>query len=139
MTAQPNAHVRFRRAIERRALWMAEDAARDLPNLPTGRRHGDGESCGARVAGDGLASPHPRAARGLTVTPCMPRSHDLHGFVAIGRIEPRLATRIWLETTCQAGQRGPEITDGAGLGAGLEFVATSAPPAYAVRQRVKEW
>ena len=34
MTAQPNAHVRFRRAIERRALWAAEDAARELPNLP---------------------------------------------------------------------------------------------------------
>lgn len=33
MTAQPHAHVRFRRAIERRALWMAEDAARELPNL----------------------------------------------------------------------------------------------------------
>jgi len=32
MTAQPNAHIRFRRAIERRALWMAEDAARELPN-----------------------------------------------------------------------------------------------------------
>jgi hypothetical protein len=31
---QSNAHVRFRRAIERRALWMAEDAARELPNLP---------------------------------------------------------------------------------------------------------
>ena len=25
---------RFRRAIERRALWLAEDAARELPNLP---------------------------------------------------------------------------------------------------------
>ena len=34
MTTQPNAHVRFRRAIERRALWAAEDAARELPNLP---------------------------------------------------------------------------------------------------------
>ena len=34
MTAQPNAHVRFRRAIERRALWLAEDAARELPSLP---------------------------------------------------------------------------------------------------------
>jgi hypothetical protein len=34
LTAQPNAHVRFRRAIERRALWMAEDAARELPYLP---------------------------------------------------------------------------------------------------------
>ena len=33
MTAQPNARIRFRRAIERRALWMAEDAARELPNL----------------------------------------------------------------------------------------------------------
>lgn len=33
MTAQPNAQVRFRRAIERRALWLAEDAARELPNL----------------------------------------------------------------------------------------------------------
>ena len=33
MTAQPRAHVRFRRAIERRALWLAEDAARELPNL----------------------------------------------------------------------------------------------------------
>jgi hypothetical protein len=34
VTAQPHANVRFRRAIERRALWMAEDAARELPNLP---------------------------------------------------------------------------------------------------------
>ena len=33
VTAEPHAHVRFRRAIERRALWMAEDAARELPNL----------------------------------------------------------------------------------------------------------
>jgi hypothetical protein len=33
MTAQPNARVRLRRAIERRALWLAEDAARELPNL----------------------------------------------------------------------------------------------------------
>ena len=31
--AQPHAHVRFRRAIERRALWLADDAARELPNL----------------------------------------------------------------------------------------------------------
>ena len=34
VTAQPHASVRFRRAIERRALWLAEDAARELPNLP---------------------------------------------------------------------------------------------------------
>ena len=34
VTSQPNSHVRFRRAIERRALWIAEDAARELPNLP---------------------------------------------------------------------------------------------------------
>jgi hypothetical protein len=34
VTAQPHAHVRFRRAIERRALGLAEDAARELPNLP---------------------------------------------------------------------------------------------------------
>lgn len=34
MTAEPNAHVRFRRAIQRRALWLAEGAARELPNLP---------------------------------------------------------------------------------------------------------
>jgi hypothetical protein len=33
LTAQPHARVRFRRAIERRALWLAEDAARELPNL----------------------------------------------------------------------------------------------------------
>jgi hypothetical protein len=33
LTAQPHAHVRFRRAIESRALWAAEDAARELPNL----------------------------------------------------------------------------------------------------------
>ena len=33
VTAQPHAHVRFRRAIERRALRMAEDAARELQNL----------------------------------------------------------------------------------------------------------
>jgi hypothetical protein len=29
VTAQSNARIRFRRAIERRALWMAEDAARE--------------------------------------------------------------------------------------------------------------
>ena len=34
VTAQPHAHVRFRIAVERRALWAAEDAARELPNLP---------------------------------------------------------------------------------------------------------
>jgi hypothetical protein len=34
VTAQPHANVRFRRAIERRTLWLAEDAARELPNLP---------------------------------------------------------------------------------------------------------
>jgi hypothetical protein len=34
VTAEAQARVRFRRAIERRALWMAEDAARELPNLP---------------------------------------------------------------------------------------------------------
>ena len=34
MTAEAHAHVRFRRAIERRAIWAAEDAARELPNLP---------------------------------------------------------------------------------------------------------
>ena len=34
VTAEAHAHVCFRRAIERRALWMAEDAARELPNLP---------------------------------------------------------------------------------------------------------
>jgi hypothetical protein len=34
VTAEAHAHVRFRRAIEHRALWMAEDAARALPNLP---------------------------------------------------------------------------------------------------------
>jgi hypothetical protein len=33
-TSRTHAHVRFRRAIERRALWLAEDAARELPNLP---------------------------------------------------------------------------------------------------------
>ena len=34
VTAEAHAHVRFRRAIERRALWAAEDAARELPDLP---------------------------------------------------------------------------------------------------------
>jgi hypothetical protein len=33
VAVEAHAHVRFRRAIERRALWMAEDAARALPNL----------------------------------------------------------------------------------------------------------
>ncbi len=33
VTAQPNANVRFRRAIEPE-VWLAEDAARELPNLP---------------------------------------------------------------------------------------------------------
>jgi hypothetical protein len=34
VTAEVHAAVRFRRAIESRALWLAEDAARELPNLP---------------------------------------------------------------------------------------------------------
>ena len=34
VTAEAHAGVRFRRAIERRALWLAEDAARELPHLP---------------------------------------------------------------------------------------------------------
>jgi hypothetical protein len=34
VTADAHAHARFRRAIERRALWMAEDAARELSKLP---------------------------------------------------------------------------------------------------------
>jgi hypothetical protein len=34
VTAEAHAQVRFRRAIQRRALWAAEDAARELPNLP---------------------------------------------------------------------------------------------------------
>jgi hypothetical protein len=34
VTANAHAQVRFHRAIERRALWAAEDAARELPNLP---------------------------------------------------------------------------------------------------------
>jgi hypothetical protein len=34
MTADSSAHARFRRAIDHRALWAAEDAARELPNLP---------------------------------------------------------------------------------------------------------
>jgi hypothetical protein len=34
MTPEGRPHVRFRRAIERGALWAAEDAARELPNLP---------------------------------------------------------------------------------------------------------
>ena len=33
VTAEAHAHVRFRRAIERRALWAAEDAARELRQL----------------------------------------------------------------------------------------------------------
>ena len=33
MTAEAHPYARFRRAIERRALWAAEDAARELSNL----------------------------------------------------------------------------------------------------------
>lgn len=33
VTAQPNPSVRFKRAIERRALWLAEDAAREVGKL----------------------------------------------------------------------------------------------------------
>ena len=32
--AEAHAHVRFRHAIERRVLWAAEDAAREMPELP---------------------------------------------------------------------------------------------------------
>jgi hypothetical protein len=34
VTSEGHAYARFRRAIERRALWMAEDAAREMPELP---------------------------------------------------------------------------------------------------------
>jgi hypothetical protein len=33
LTAEAHALVRFRRALERRALWAAEDAAREMPDL----------------------------------------------------------------------------------------------------------
>ena len=35
VTAEANANVGFRRAIERRALRMADDAAREMPDLPS--------------------------------------------------------------------------------------------------------
>ena len=34
MTSQGSPYSRFQRAIERRALWAAEDAAREMPELP---------------------------------------------------------------------------------------------------------
>jgi hypothetical protein len=34
VTTEGHAYARFRRSIERRALWGAEDAARELPQLP---------------------------------------------------------------------------------------------------------
>jgi hypothetical protein len=34
VTSEGHAYAQFRLALERRALWMAEDAARELPNLP---------------------------------------------------------------------------------------------------------
>jgi hypothetical protein len=74
-TAQPHPHVRFRRAIERRALWMAEDAARELPNLPLedllqlvhlyaewGRRSSTEQLCG------GLSGSSPRALGGSSTS-----------------------------------------------------------------------
>jgi hypothetical protein len=39
VTAEVHAAVRFRRAIESRAPWLAEDAARELPNLPLEDAH----------------------------------------------------------------------------------------------------
>jgi hypothetical protein len=33
VTADPHPQARFDRAIERRALWAAEDAAREIPSL----------------------------------------------------------------------------------------------------------
>jgi hypothetical protein len=33
VTSEGHAYARFRRALERRALWAAEDAARELPKL----------------------------------------------------------------------------------------------------------
>ena len=33
MTSEGHAYARFQRALERRALWAAEDAARELPEL----------------------------------------------------------------------------------------------------------
>ena len=33
MTSESHAYARFRRALETRALWAAEDAAREMPEL----------------------------------------------------------------------------------------------------------
>ena len=33
MTSEGHASARFRRALERRTLWLAEDAAREMPEL----------------------------------------------------------------------------------------------------------
>jgi hypothetical protein len=34
VSAEAHANARFRRAIERRTLWLAEDAAREMGQLP---------------------------------------------------------------------------------------------------------
>ena len=79
VTAQPNAHVRFQRAIERRALWMAEDAAHELPNLPLEARLFNSStstpsaarrsSRRRRVAGGGAPAP-------IGLDPARELSHD---------------------------------------------------------------
>ena len=50
VTAQPHAHVRFRRAIERLALWLAEDAARELRTCPRGRPYSSSISTPSGIA-----------------------------------------------------------------------------------------
>ena len=44
VTAQPHAYVRFRRAIERRALWLAEDVERFIEGV-----RGDGPEAAAML------------------------------------------------------------------------------------------
>ena len=93
VTAQPHAHVRFRRAIERRTLWTAEDAARELPNLALEdalqlvHLYAERGSPKFREGGDAVA----RAVPGRECPPRLGRFAEITASLA--RLEPR---RVWL-------------------------------------------
>ncbi len=112
MTAQPHAHVRFRRAIERRALWMAEDAAASCRTCRLRTRYSSSTSTrsearrstkGRRCAG--LSGTSSRVPRGCSTSRRSRRALRRRG----ARREVPASSRAWPSPSPGEGKRRTPI------------------------------
>ena len=104
----------FRRAIERRALWAAEDAARELPNLSledalqlvrlyAERGSPKYEKAALRWLERYLAESSPRLEHFAEITA------DLAKREGLGRIEERDEPDAWSSRSCPASETNPRM------------------------------